>query len=466
VKYTLFMGILVFVTLLAGGCAGMGAAAEPPADYATQLAEWVEAHQADKEERNRWQEFVEVSTAVCAAWEYFTLTNERIAGIVGRDPNNNFGAADPGLIDAPEYAGLVPELRTFFAVLDKTKLLDRMDELAGPSRFVALRAVDPMLTASMPELGRARLCARICAARMRLAAMEGKPEQVVRSLRHALAMARAVCGRGLLVSAGVGDASWFAAEREVRLEVLDGRLNAGACAAALDVLTRTPPPEARTALGGERFFVLESIDVYFGQRKQEAAGGEGRRPSESQGAGGALASRDEQIVQANRYFRAADELFSPDEAVRRHGQREIEAVAALTSADAPPHYKPLGTLLPGVDAAARGDRKQRLYHDGTRIMLALEVFRGRTGRYPERLEELTPGELGSVPPDPFGRGGAFGYRRLEPSGTDPSGSYVLYSVGSDGEDNGGKRPPKNPGSVIGAGPAGRGYDYVVNTRER
>ncbi len=63
--------------------------------------------------------------------------------------------------------------------------------------------------------------------------------------------------------------------------------------------------------------------------------------------------------------------------------------------------------------------------------LALRAFHGKVGRWPEHLDELAPEILTSIPKDPFG-GEPFVYR--------PQGDgYLLYSVGVDGKDDGGRQ---------------------------
>lgn len=69
------------------------------------------------------------------------------------------------------------------------------------------------------------------------------------------------------------------------------------------------------------------------------------------------------------------------------------------------------------------------------VTLALRAYHAENGNYPETLKELTPVYLKDLPVDPFGRNG-FGYRR-------DGSKYVLYSIGPDGQDNGGK-PIYNP----------------------
>ncbi len=63
------------------------------------------------------------------------------------------------------------------------------------------------------------------------------------------------------------------------------------------------------------------------------------------------------------------------------------------------------------------------------VALAVESFRNETGRLPEKLEELIPKFFEDVPEDPF--------TELELQYLRKAKGYVIYSVGSDREDNGG-----------------------------
>jgi hypothetical protein len=63
--------------------------------------------------------------------------------------------------------------------------------------------------------------------------------------------------------------------------------------------------------------------------------------------------------------------------------------------------------------------------------LALRSFQIEHGTYPESLDEMVPIYLSRVATDPFARGDTIRYRRQD-------NSYVLYSIGPDGKDDGGK----------------------------
>jgi hypothetical protein len=65
------------------------------------------------------------------------------------------------------------------------------------------------------------------------------------------------------------------------------------------------------------------------------------------------------------------------------------------------------------------------------VSLALRAYRLENGAYPAQLKELVPRYLKQVPADPFGGGEALRYKRT-------GNEYLLYSIGPDGSDNGGR----------------------------
>jgi hypothetical protein len=65
------------------------------------------------------------------------------------------------------------------------------------------------------------------------------------------------------------------------------------------------------------------------------------------------------------------------------------------------------------------------------VAIGIERFRlAHQGKIPDKLDDLVPAYLPTVPLDPFD-GQALRYRRMEQS-------FLAYSIGSDGEDNDGK----------------------------
>ena len=67
--------------------------------------------------------------------------------------------------------------------------------------------------------------------------------------------------------------------------------------------------------------------------------------------------------------------------------------------------------------------------------LALELYHREHGRFPDALDDLVKEKyLKSIPADPFGKGEPFHYRR----DSDPRKGAILWSVWTDGIDQGGK----------------------------
>jgi hypothetical protein len=92
------------------------------------------------------------------------------------------------------------------------------------------------------------------------------------------------------------------------------------------------------------------------------------------------------------------------------------------------------SMRPSLEATSRAEANR----DATRVVVAIERFRRAQGRLPSKLDELVPTYFASLPQDPF-TGGSLQYR------VDPD-EYVVYSVGSNGVDDGGTSKP--PGQLL------------------
>lgn len=108
----------------------------------------------------------------------------------------------------------------------------------------------------------------------------------------------------------------------------------------------------------------------------------------------------------------------------------------LTKSYGFPHDKTdlyMTVLLPGF---RKDIFKQTLDQTYTKLLITMLALRAyeldHATAYPDRLDQLVPNYLSKVPTDPFASDlGALKYRRV-------GKSYLLYSVGPDGVDNGGK----------------------------
>lgn len=97
-------------------------------------------------------------------------------------------------------------------------------------------------------------------------------------------------------------------------------------------------------------------------------------------------------------------------------------------------------LIPAIEKAAHKYAQSQVLLDQCRYALALERFRNAQHRYPEKLDELVPQFLPALVNDPMD-GQPYRYRRT------PEGRYLIYSVGLNGKDDGGKTVLKEKSSA-------------------
>jgi hypothetical protein len=95
-------------------------------------------------------------------------------------------------------------------------------------------------------------------------------------------------------------------------------------------------------------------------------------------------------------------------------------------------YFPLLLLIPALDGAFVAAETRQQLQDAALTAIALELHRRRTDEWPSSLAELTPTLLPTLPIDRF-TGEPLRYRLVE-------GDPLLYSCGTDGDDDGGRVP--------------------------
>jgi hypothetical protein len=110
--------------------------------------------------------------------------------------------------------------------------------------------------------------------------------------------------------------------------------------------------------------------------------------------------------------------------------REIEALARSPLNWL--HYHPLLILMPALDHITCISELGQQSQDATLVAIALELYHRRHGDYPATLDALVPQFLPQVPPDRYD-GKPIKYRIVD-------GRPLLYSVGVDRKDDGGRLP--------------------------
>jgi len=96
-----------------------------------------------------------------------------------------------------------------------------------------------------------------------------------------------------------------------------------------------------------------------------------------------------------------------------------------------PHDLLSSLALPVFSRSSAKYTDNETQNDLVLVSLALQAYKLDHGTYPTSLDQLAPAYLKAVPDDPFALKASLRYRR---AGT----SYVLYSIGPDGKDDGGK----------------------------
>jgi hypothetical protein len=93
------------------------------------------------------------------------------------------------------------------------------------------------------------------------------------------------------------------------------------------------------------------------------------------------------------------------------------------------------TFLPSIQILLKLEAEYAANLRLATTALAVERFRLAHGKLPEKLDELVPQFLSAVPLDPFD-GQPLRYHRLNKG-------YVIYSIGDDCHDDGGREPPRD-----------------------
>jgi hypothetical protein len=108
-------------------------------------------------------------------------------------------------------------------------------------------------------------------------------------------------------------------------------------------------------------------------------------------------------------------------------------LASANARDLPRYCRASRFMLPGLERMTSYLLSEFARIPCARVALAIEQYRAATGNLPESLEALVPDYLDAVPVDPWAPGYAPGTLKY----THGPGGYTVYSVGTDGQDDGG-----------------------------
>jgi hypothetical protein len=90
-------------------------------------------------------------------------------------------------------------------------------------------------------------------------------------------------------------------------------------------------------------------------------------------------------------------------------------------------------LAPALSSVTRSQIKSQAHHGAAEVLVAATRARLETGTLPDAAADLVPNELSALPRDPFQADQPLLFKRTDDS-------WIVYSVGPDGEDDGGPLP--------------------------
>lgn len=358
--------------------------------------------------------------------------------------------------DTPEESKRIT--REYMARIEASEIPAELRGLRGCRLFVRPKATGALIDVIRDEVGRGRKLVRYLKAHSADAAAQGDWANIVEHVADIRAVASALARESVLISHFVGIAMDTLAVQVILDSVVMSEPDQKALTELGDrVGKELPYSSIARAIDGEHLWYLD-----ISQRVHDANGrfapAELERLAQSEGQTAfppdALAlipdraASDAMAAQVYARLRAVAQMPRRERPRTPNGRIELGILRPQT-------FVVLGAALANVDTVCSASDRHAVQLNGALLIIALERCRLARGKYPEKLDELVPEFLPGVPEDPYSAQG-FVYKH----GDDPAakGTYTLYSVGDDGEDNGGLRAEHEHDALV---PAGKGTDFVV-----
>ncbi|HTY87567.1 MAG TPA: hypothetical protein VMB80_08895 [Candidatus Acidoferrum sp.] len=288
----------------------------------------------------------------------------------------------------------------------------------------------------LPHLDKIKEFALLSEYRAMLAIHSGQPTNADSLVKDILGMARTLDEEPVLISQLVR----FSLVR-IGIVTLEDRLNAGKLSDTeltdlADIFAQQQETNfVARGLAGERAMAVSVFRTSFAKMKQQLTDFEAPRDESPVPHRPSLFLRTTGIFERDLlFYLGAMETNIFFASLPPPQNLAVTNVSQKMAEDARRHFCVLSALiLPPVSGSLtrEADAFARIRLATTAI--AIERFRLLQGRLPENLNELVPQFLSAVPSDPFD-GQPLRYHCL-------AGGYVVYSIGQDGHDDGGRKKP-------------------------
>lgn len=358
----------------------------------------------------------------------------------------------------------------------------RTGALVGNRRFVRPVPPRPIAGDAFVEIAQARNLSRAQVARMAVALSKNDYDEAAKAFEEVLLLGKALAHQATTDARLASTAMVLSAMRYIRDEVnrreLPSTFLQRMKLATIDWQGSYPP--LQLMIRGEELRILDTAAYLTGPQ------GNGGKPTPAHKVAldkhymlksiPSFPSYQETAAITNEYFtKLNDHMAKP-----RSEQLKVQDLWKVIK---PKSEKALVVMAFAPQATVvELERAVELETAGLLVMFAIEEYRAKMGKLPTTLSELVPVYLSSTPPDPFGLretdesdGGAVssdgGVNELvykvtngadsgapnPTESTSPRG-YILYSVGADGIDDGGKADPAPSRSIK---ETNLGFDMVL-----
>jgi len=348
----------------------------------------------------------------------------------------SLGAADPDLAqkvysaELPARTEPVDEAtKKLIAqhISDNQQALELLHKGAAAEHFRYPVDLTAGFAALMPDLSEIREAARLIRLEAVLHAENAEPQLATDSVMSGLGLARSLVKEPILLSQLVRIACQALAVSTLeqvinRTELTDKQLaELGECIANAETLS-----DISVGFVGER-----CIGISIFTEPESFAGGMPATPSPSLGLYRATGLADKGAL---IYLDMMQACIEATRLPPHQRQKATDAAQAKLAATSKIHVL-LHIFAPAFSRVTTLDIRSLAQLRTARAALAIQRYRLATSKLPDALADLVPTYLDAVPKDPFD-GKDLRYKKLETG-------FVVYSIGEDGSDDGGKeRPPK------------------------
>lgn len=436
-----------------------------PGKYNEAIVALVEAGQADATGApNAWADYLALTSA-------YTRIADRLAVQAGPKPEGwaerswppSFGeaalqdtdeawAASRRMIDAMRAEGIMP-------LQDRVQKGRRFVRPIEPGRALIFITLGDDLAAS-------RGLARMHRDRMLLAGRSGDQAEVISAFSHILTLADVLGRQATLIERLTSIAIMELACSSSRQLAHAGMLRSATMRSMLGALGSRRRPSPTLPYEVERYSFLDTLEWTHSDDGQgdglalldvesSLTGG----PPQASGLRNLVGlilprkSRTRELggeIYAETIRAATAPTMAERESIIRDLDVRIEKLSARS--------KTMRTLVTSFGSSLVAAEQAEASVTATMLTLGVAIFRAEQGRWPDTLAQLHPGALPSWPP-----GGEVFRLRITPPGEPadaPSGgrAFIVYHLGLDGLDNGGKPHPEAPSRSFMS--RGAGTDYV------